>query len=107
MRDEDDEAKTAIYAELIASKEVRALVSTHIGLMHDGYPPVGPADVAAAQTYLKACIDNMTLVELDSTSDDHLAALWARGCVGAALYRARMHRSGRGHRARDDVDDDR
>jgi hypothetical protein len=104
-RNDDADTKAAIYEAFIAADGVTARVSYHIHLMHDGVPPVGPADVVAGQRYLRACVGNMTLAELNAASDDALLSLWARGSVGAAVYRARVHGAGRGRRARDDVDD--
>jgi hypothetical protein len=86
---EEREAKLEYFYDAVANPNTRQRVSFHIRAMHEGDPPVAPADVQAAQGYLKACILNMSLAELDLKTQDDLAALWARGSIGAAQYRMR------------------
>jgi hypothetical protein len=56
------------------------------------------ADVSAGKRYLRQCMLNMSLIEVRGSAVDDLAALWARGAVGAARYR--REQSGRGARGR-------
>ncbi|HKY36579.1 MAG TPA: hypothetical protein VJN18_11605 [Polyangiaceae bacterium] len=56
-------------------------------LMADGSLLVSSADIEAARPYLRRCVLNMTVYEVESITAEAAGALWARGAVGAARYR--------------------
>lgn len=104
MTQEEKDYRDGVFTDTVADERVRARVYAHISFMADDTEPaVAPADIQAARSYLRRCMDNMTMSELSQKPIDDLAALWARGALGAARYRVRERRGtppGRG-RARE------
>lgn len=87
---EDRAWRESVFADVVADPTVRSQVTREIQAIHEeGDPIVTLADLMAARHYLKRCIENMSSVELASKSDGDLAALWARGSLGAARHRQR------------------
>lgn len=78
------------FAELVTRPEVRRsaqLEAARLGAS-SGITPQA-ADLEAARPYLKRCLRNMSVVELENLSAGSAGALWARGALGAARYRQR------------------
>lgn len=87
---EDREWLAAFFADALAERSLRQRVNHHaLQLREPDTPAVTPSDVQAAVPYLRACVFNMTPDEAAALTIDDLAALWARGAVGAAKYRTR------------------
>jgi hypothetical protein len=99
---DDREWRESLFAGIVSDRKVRSRVHAHISMMYEaGDPVVTPADLMAARHYLRKCMTNMTSVELEIKTEDDLAALWARGAVGAAKYRGRDRPGGRTARRKD------
>lgn len=93
MTQDEKDYREGIFTDAVADEKVRERVYVHISFMADeAEPPVAPADVQAARSYLRRCMDNMSMSELSQKTLDDLAALWARGALGAARYRVRDRR---------------
>jgi hypothetical protein len=98
--DEDRDAKLEYFHHAVSNPEVKRRLSLHLSSMEGG-DEVAPSDVQAAGNYLRTCILNMDMPELEMKSLDELAALWARGALGAAQYRRqRQSTPSHGERAR-------
>jgi hypothetical protein len=96
---EDREWLATFFAEALAEPSLRQRVGHHATQLREpDTPNVTPSDVQAAVPYLRACVFNMTPDEAAALTIDDLAALWARGAVGAAKYRARASTAAAPHR---------
>jgi hypothetical protein len=101
VTEEEREYRQARFEEIVADPWVRSRVLDHLSfLSDDDEPGVAPADIEAARSYLKQCMSNMSLNELSQKDRNDLAALWARGSLGAARYRAQGRLAARPRRAR-------
>jgi hypothetical protein len=87
--DDDREWRSAFLGNVVNDPRLRLRVSYHISVIcGPDDPEVTPADVQAARGYLKKCVERMPTGELANKDWDDLAALWARGALGAARFRA-------------------
>lgn len=57
-------------------------------LREDTDPEIQTSDLEAAKCYVRACMDNLSFTELERRSEEQFVALWGRGTLGAARYRA-------------------
>lgn len=90
MDDAEKEWRQATYESVIADPRLKALARDIAeNSRHEGDPELGAGDMEAARRYLRKCMYNMGAVELQQVSNMELAALLARGALGAARYRAR------------------
>lgn len=101
MRPEEHEYREGRFEEIVASDRARARVLAHVSFIADPSDAVAPADVEAARLYLRRCMERMSYGELLQKSECELAALWARGALGASRYRQRDPQSSRGRRPRE------
>ncbi len=107
MVPEEREYRDSRFEEVVADPTMRGSIYRHLSFLAEpDEPAVAPADVQAARHYLRRCMDNMSMNELAEKSRDDLAALWARGALGAARYRARERPPARTRRARSASSDD-
>lgn len=76
------------FAQLVSSPEVRRAAQLEMSRLAVG-GEVAPqaADLEAARVYLRRCITNMPVPEVESITANEAGALWARGALGAARYR--------------------
>lgn len=95
MDDDEREWKQAVYERAVSEPQLKALAWNIADLATgDGVPSVNAGDMAAARRYLRACMLNMTVTELQAVTSNELAGLLARGAMGAARHRARGDVSG-------------
>lgn len=77
------------FAQLVSSPEVRRAAQLEMSrLAVGGATAPEAADLEAARVYLRRCIANMSVLEVESITAQSAGALWARGALGAARYRA-------------------
>ncbi len=87
---DDEDWYTALYEQIVADRAVQARTVDYAETMRvDGDPEISMSDVQASRAYLRACIFNMSPTEASEKRPEDLAALWARGALGAAKYRSR------------------
>ena len=100
---EDEDWYTALYEQVVADRAVQARAIDYAETMRlDGDPEISMSDVQASRAYLRACIFSMSQTEASEKRPDDLAALWARGALGAAKYRSgKSHKPTRRRRAKD------
>lgn len=94
MDDDEREWKQAVYERAVADPQVKALawnIANHA--TGEASPAVNAGDMAAARRYLRACMLNMTVTELQAVTSNELAGLLARGAMGAARHRTRADAS--------------
>ena len=102
MTPDERATRDALFDEVVGDPKMRESIVRHLSFLADpDEPGVAPADVQAARHYLRRCMDNMSINELSAKSDDDFAALWARGSLGAARYRAGGRPASRRRRGRD------
>jgi hypothetical protein len=86
---EDREWYDKYYEAAVANAEVRSSTMVCAARMRSvDDPEIQPSDVLASRAYLRKCMTNMSMAELATKSYPELAALWARGALGAARYRS-------------------
>jgi hypothetical protein len=76
------------FVDVVSDPNVRALArrdATRLASPEGPFPEA--ADFEAARPYLRKCMDNMSVAELEELTDEQAAALWARGACGAARFR--------------------
>lgn len=87
------------FAEIVTRPEVRRFAqieSARLGSASGTVPQA--ADIEAARPYLRRCLENMSVIELENLSAESAGALWARGALGAAKYRQRQGKTRRRRR---------
>ena len=85
-----------IYEETVANESVKSSAMAHATAMRsEDDPEILVSDVQASRAYLRQCMLNMSTGELCTKSFAELAALWARGALGAARYRSKGGSKGR------------
>lgn len=88
--DGDAEWKLAAFNAAVQDERVQNLAwSIAEAAQTPEDPKLSAMDVQAARRYLRACILKASTEEVAGMGLHELAALWARGTVGAARYRAR------------------
>lgn len=95
MDNDEREWKQAMYERAVADQQLKSL-AWHMAqsLGGPGDPALGAGDLEAARRYLRVCVLNMSVYELQTVTNSELAGLLARGALGAA-----RHRAGRGESA--------
>jgi hypothetical protein len=98
-----------VYNETVANESVKSGTLAHAKAMRsEDDPDVLVSDVQASRAYLKQCMMNMSTSELSAKPFAELAALWARGALGAARYRSKggskRRRAGATARSRAELD---
>lgn len=89
MDSEDREWILSVFGGVIASADMKQQVQQAAAeLRGPDDPEIRPSDLAASQNYLKTCLLRRTVLEIQAMSSIEIAGLWARGCLGAARYRA-------------------
>ncbi|GMV17475.1 MAG: hypothetical protein AMXMBFR56_56990 [Polyangiaceae bacterium] len=97
---DDTEWKLAAYAEATADETVRQLAWSIANAARTAEDPeLSAMDLQAARRYLRACMLRATAAEISAMQRQDLAALWARGLLGAARYRSRRSEPGGNQRA--------
>jgi len=83
--------REACFAEIVTRPEVRRAAHLEAGrLGATSGITLQAADIEAARPYLRRCLQNMSVAELETLPADSAGALWARGALGAARYRQRQ-----------------
>jgi hypothetical protein len=95
MSNDDKDWKLNVLEAALADQWVQgqALAMAEAGRTADD-PELSFMDVAAARQYVKTCVLRMSVAELGAGTKLTLAALWARGTLGAARYRTRRGNKG-------------
>ena len=89
----------AAFAQLVSSPDVRRAAQIEMSrLAAAGEVAPQAADLEAARVYLRRCITNMPVPEVESITAREAGALWARGALGAARYRLEGGRRGKRRR---------
>lgn len=89
MDNDEREWKQAVYERAIANQELKAM-AWQMAERESASESValGPGDMEAARRYLRVCMRNMSVYELQTVATHELAGLLARGALGAARFRA-------------------
>ena len=83
------EERETHFLQIVESPPYRRAAELQAAAMREeSDPQIHRSDLAAGTRYLKTCMDNMTLSEVQYRDDQVFVALWARGALGAARYRA-------------------
>lgn len=89
MGDDEREWKQSMYEQAVSDPNFKSLAwQMAERLVGADDPELGAGDVEAARRYLRACMLNMSVYELQTVTTQELAGLLARGALGAARYRA-------------------
>ena len=86
--DEREERETHYLRTIEPPEYLRAAELQATAMREESDPKIYRSDLAAGTRYLRTCMDNMTLSEVQYRDDQVFVALWARGALGAARYRA-------------------
>lgn len=89
MDDDEREWKQAMYERAVSDSKIKGLAwQMAERLVGAGDPELGAGDLEAARRYLRVCMLNMSVYELQTVTTHELAGLLARGALGAARHRA-------------------
>jgi hypothetical protein len=85
---DEDEWRAALYADLLSNPQVLRAAQIELSRIAAGGTIIPhKSDIEAARCYLRACLTNMSIYELQSITVEAAGALWARGAWGATKYR--------------------
>jgi hypothetical protein len=89
-KEEEQDWKQVAFVQTVSNQGIRDTAWEMALEMHgDAEPALQPADLETARTYIRKCMWRMLVDEIKMSADETLAALWAKGTVGAAKYRVR------------------
>ncbi len=88
-REDEQEWRMTQYRAVVVDQAVRqrALLMAYEMRAADD-PPVVLADLETARAYIRKVLMTADIQEISGMMDVQLAAIWARGTLGAARYRA-------------------
>lgn len=89
MRDEEKDDREVRFLNIIENDDYRREVLDEANKLRETADPEARfADLIAGTRYLRKCMDNLRLTDLENRDEVEFVALWARGTLGAARYRA-------------------
>jgi hypothetical protein len=89
MNDEEKDDREVRFLNVIEDDDYRQQALQEASKLREtGDPEPRFADLVAGTRYLRKCMDNLRLTDLQSRDEVEFVALWARGTLGAARYRA-------------------
>lgn len=93
MNNEEKEDREIRFLNIIECHEYcQAALKEAAAMREAGEPEPRFPDLIAGTRYLRKCMDNLRITDLHSRDELEFVALWARGTLGAARYRANKGR---------------
>jgi hypothetical protein len=101
-REDDRDWKLAVFEDVVAEQAVQERAWALANGMHEPsiHPTLSYTDLQAARRYLRQCVLNASVAELQGMTERDFAALWARGAIGACVYRGQGRSGGAAGSAR-------
>jgi hypothetical protein len=94
LSDEDREWLALTYENVVADNRAKTMAWELAEAAWGERPGLAFVDLVASRAYLRAVIMRSTVTEIGSMGLHELAAIWARGCIGAAEYRLKRQARG-------------
>lgn len=87
-RNDDPEWTTQVAQQHLSSPRIKSLtMELAESARCDGDPELHICDLEASANYLVTVLHSRSTTEIAAMSDHEIAAIWARGMLGAARYR--------------------
>src|SRR6187200_903229 len=85
MKDDEKEDREVRFLNVIEDDEYRREALDEANKLREtGDPEPRFSDLVAGTRYLRKCMDNLRLTDLQNRDEVEFVALWARGTLGAA-----------------------